>query len=142
MTESGSMVLRGGRQGTLSGVRRLLVGVGCLLLFGACEPAEQRTGSVDPETAGRDLTPAAQAVLDSANTAFTDADLDRALVLYERVTTMAPDNPAGWFGVFMVHDARGDGTAARAALERARESAPRASLLREPDSLPDAPDGG
>jgi hypothetical protein len=142
MIGSARALPRVGGAGTVSGVRRVVAGVGCLLLLGACEPAEQSTGSVDPETAGRDLAPAAQAVLDSANSAFTDADLDQALVLYERVTTMAPDNPAGWFGVFMVHDARGDATAAQAALERARESAPRASLLRGSDSLPDGPDGG
>lgn len=106
-----------------------------LLVAAGCAPDDQRTDTLDPTTAGRDLTPAAQAQLDSGNTAFGEEDYEVALAHYERVTELAPGHASGWFGIFMVYDATGDSAGADSAIARARSIAPGASLIR--DTLPD-----
>jgi predicted TPR repeat methyltransferase len=63
--------------------------------------------------------------LDSANAAFEADDFEGALRHYQAVTEGAPGVAAGWFGMYMVHDARGEEAAAAEALARARELAPR-----------------
>jgi len=57
--------------------------------------------------------------------------MDAALVHFTRVTELMPDDPTGWFGIYMVHDARGDQTAAASAMEMAQSRAPGASLIRD-----------
>ena len=69
------------------------------------------------------------AQLDSGSARFRADDFAAALVHYERVTEMVPDAAAGWFGVYMAHQALGDVEAAREALERAQGAAPGATLI-------------
>ena len=114
----------------------------CLILFGtaACSD-DQRTGSVDPATAGRDLDPAVVVQLDSGNAAFRRGAHEAALRHYDQVTDLAPDAAAGWFGLYMAHQAMGNAAAADSALGRARTVAPGASLLRvRPQDTLSAPD--
>ncbi|UCC26252.1 MAG: hypothetical protein JSU98_03940 [Gemmatimonadales bacterium] len=102
------------------------------LSLGACSPPDdQRTDTLDPTTAGRDVTAEARAQLDSGNAAFRARDLDAALVHFTRVIELMPDDPTGWFGVYMVHDARGNHAAADSAMTIARSLAPGASLIRD-----------
>ena len=95
----------------------------------ACRPDDQRTDSLDPNTAGRTLTPAAAAQLDSGNAAYRMELYESALRHYSRVTELAEDEASGWFGLFMAHTAMGNDSAAAASLERARDIAPGASLI-------------
>ena len=106
---------------------------GALLLSGCVGPPDdQRTDSVDPETAGRaDLSEVSMARLDSGNVAFRAGDLEAALAHYTAVSLDSPESPSGWFGLYMVHQQLGDVDAAEAALERARDLAPGASLIRD-----------
>ncbi len=107
-----------------------MLGVGSL---GACRPDDQRTDSVNPETAGRTgLSDATVAQLDSGNSAYSDHSYEAALRHYVRVTEMAPDQPTGWFGIYMAQHALGNIPAADSALERAQDLAPGASLIRPP----------
>jgi Flp pilus assembly protein TadD len=96
----------------------------------ACRPDDQRTESVDPAALLASLDVAVVAALDSGNAAFRAGDLEGAARHYRRVTESAPETAAGWFGLYMVEQARGNEQAAEAALERARGVAPGASLLR------------
>ena len=107
------------------------------LALAACPPEDQRTDSVDPATAGRDLSDEARAQLDSGNAAFRAGDHQVALDHFIRVTELAPDDATGWFGVYMAYDALGDRAGADSALDRARNVAPGASLLR--DTVGDVP---
>ena len=75
------------------------------------------------------LPPELVAHLDSGSAAFRADDYDEALRHYEAVIEIDDGLAAGWFGVFMVHNARGDEAAAAEALERARELAPGASII-------------
>ena len=110
----------------------LLSGVLVILSLTACAPPDdQRTDTLDPTTAGQGLSAEARVQLDSGNTAFRAGDMNAALVHFTRVTELMPDDPTGWFGVYMVHDARGDQTAAESAMEMARSRAPGASLIRD-----------
>jgi tetratricopeptide (TPR) repeat protein len=100
----------------------------------ACLPDDQRTDSVDPETAGRELSAEAMAQLDSGNVAYREGDYDGALAYYVRVTEMAPDDATGWFGIYMAQEALGNRAAADSAIAEARRRNPGASLIR--DTLP------
>ncbi len=97
----------------------------------ACLPDDQRTDSVDPETAGRELPPDAVAQLDSGNVAYREGDYDGALQYYVRVTEMAPDDATGWFGIYMAQQALGNAAAADSAIAEARRRNPGASLIRD-----------
>ena len=106
-------------------------------------PDDQRTDSVDPEAARRDLDPAAVAQLDSGNAAYRRGSSEVALRHYVRFTELEPDEAAGWFGLYMAHQALGNASAADSALARARDVAPGASLLRvRPEDTAQAPGGG
>ena len=110
----------------------LLTGTLMTLVLSACSPPDdQRTETLDPATAGQELTAEARVQLDSGNAAYRAGDLDAALVHFTRVTELMPDDPTGWFGVYMVYDARGDQTAADSAIAEARSRAPGASLIRD-----------
>ena len=99
-------------------------------------PEDQRTGTLDPATAGRDLTGEARVQLDSGNAAFRARDYEGALVHFTRVTEMVPDDATGWFGIFMAQDALGNKAAADAAIAEAQSRARGASLIR--DTLEDS----
>lgn len=103
-----------------------------LAALAACTPDAERTDSLDPEHVLQDresLPPEVTAHLDSGTVAFRDDDFDAALLHYERAVEMAPDFGAAWFGVYMVESARGNVEAAEAALSRAQETMPGATLL-------------
>jgi len=102
----------------------------------ACRPDDQRTDTLDPQQgmqSRENMPPAALAQLDSGTTAFRADDYEAALRHYTRVTEIAPDMGAGWFGVYMAADALGDMERAEAALERARSIVPGATLLHDGD---------
>ena len=97
----------------------------------ACLPDDQRTDSVDPETAGRGLSADAMAQLDSGNVAYRAGDFEGALTFYVRVTEIAPDDATGWFGIYMAQEALGNRAAADSAIAEARKRNPGASLIRD-----------
>jgi tetratricopeptide (TPR) repeat protein len=104
----------------------------------SCRPDDQRTDQLDVTggaQARESMPPDAVAQLDSGSLAFRRDDFEAALAHYTRVTEVAPDFGAGWFGVYMAHDRLGNVEAAAAALERARGVVPGASLL-HPDTVP------
>ncbi|HSM06474.1 MAG TPA: hypothetical protein VK858_17765 [Longimicrobiales bacterium] len=111
--------------------RRLLRVAVTALALGACTPDDQRTDSLDPTTAGRDIPGAALAQLDSGNAAFRAADYEGALAHYRRVTEIVPDDATGWFGIYMAQEALGNTAAADSAIEEARKRNPGASLIRD-----------
>jgi len=105
----------------------------------ACRPDDQRTDTLDPEQgmmAREDMPPAAVAQLDSGTAAFRADDFEAALRHYTRVTEIAPEIGAGWFGVYMAAEALGDMELAESAMERARGAVPGATLLHGGDSIP------
>lgn len=102
----------------------------------ACRPDDQRTDTLDPQQgmqSRENMPPAAVAQLDSGTTAFRADDFEAALRHYTRVTEIAPDMGAGWFGVYMAAQALGDMERAEEALERARSIVPGATLLHDGD---------
>lgn len=105
------------------------VAIGSAVLATACKPDDQRTDSLDPATAGRSLSPAAAAQLDSGNTAYRLDDFAGAVTHYERVTELAGSEATGWFGLFMAYTEMGNDSAAADALLQARNIAPGASLI-------------
>jgi uncharacterized membrane-anchored protein len=106
-----------------------LVGLGLSAACGSGEEAPVRDGGREAAEApvGRTEIPSELLVrLDSANAAFEADEFEAALRHYRAVAEGAPEVAAGWFGIYMVHDARGEEAAAAEALARAREMAPRA----------------
>jgi len=112
---------------------RIVIAGALVLLWGsACSPPEdQRTDSVDPATAGREVAGEARIQLDSGNAAFRAGDYAGALSHFTRVTELLPEDATGWFGVYMAHDAMGNQAAADSAIAQARGRAPGASLIRD-----------
>lgn len=106
----------------------------------SCRPDDQRTDDLDPTGGAQardNMPPEAVVQLDSGSVAFRLDDYDAALTHYTRVTELAPDFGAGWFGVYMAHRELGNVDAAAAALQRAQSIVPGASLLYE-----ESPDTG
>lgn len=106
-----------------------------------CRPDDQETGSVTPEAvreARSELPAQVLAHLDSGNARYEDHDYQAALEHYRAVVDGAPDAAAGWFGIYMAQLALGNTAAADSAMERARDLAPGASLIRPttPDTTP------
>jgi tetratricopeptide (TPR) repeat protein len=102
----------------------------------ACRPDDQRTDTLDPQQgmqSRENMPPAALAQLDSGTAAFRADDYEAALRHYTRVTEIAPDMGAGWFGVYMAAEALGDVERAEESLERARSIVPGATLLHDGD---------
>ena len=98
----------------------------------SCRPDDQRTDTLDPHDGmqARELmAPDVVAQLDSGTAAYRADDFRASLRHYTRVTELDPDVGAGWFGVYMAQHALGDAEAAQAALERARNIAPGATML-------------
>lgn len=113
----------------------------CGLLFSGCGEEDQRTDTVTPadmRQAREALDPRLVARLDSGNAAMRARDPAKALEHYREATAIDPESAAAWFGVYMAAGALGEEVEAGAALERARELEPRASLL-DPDTLEGAP---
>ena len=103
-----------------------------VIAAGACSPPDdQRTETLDPTTAGREISGEARIQLDSGNAAFRAGDYQQALIHFTRVTEIEPGDATGWFGVYMAHDAMGNQAAADSAIARARSEAPGASLIRD-----------
>lgn len=128
-------------------MRRRIGGFAVLVLaasIGGCAepPDDQRTDTLDPNAPARAaLSEAALAQLDSGNAAYRAAAYEGALRHYRSVVEEAPDQPTGWFGLYMAHHALGNLAQADSALERARAVAPGASLMRPgPDDT--LPEGG
>lgn len=103
-----------------------------------CRGDDQETGSIraeDVRQARSSLAEPVRAHLDSGNLAFRAGDLDAARRHYEAARDADPGAAAPWFGLFMVEREDGDTAAARAAIDRARELAPGATLM-HPDQPP------
>ncbi len=109
-------------------------GVLAMLLLAGCLPEDQRTGSIDADTWAEvqaAYTPEVKAQIDSANVAYKAAEYPVALAHYQKALELDAEVAAAWFGVYMAEHAMGNLEAADAALERARELLPGASLLEE-----------
>ncbi|MBT8334983.1 MAG: tetratricopeptide repeat protein [Gemmatimonadetes bacterium] len=140
--------------GVLGFTRRVLpvMAIGAVMAAAACLPDDQRTDSIEPGVTGRaELSAETLAQIDSGNAAFRRDDFETAIARFQEATQSAPDDPTGWFGLYMAHTATGDAAAADDALARARELAPGASLIRMPAegegggegaSQPDSAGGG
>ncbi len=131
-----------GRWTEMSTTRRIL-GLAALAAAVSCAPEDQRTETLDARAAMQERAnwpPAVVAQLDSGSAAFRARDLERALEHYTRVTEMEPEIGAGWFGVYMAQEALGAEAEAAAALERAQELVPSASMIHE-DGSGDGGDG-
>lgn len=118
--------------------RHAVTGVLVLAAALSCRPDDQRTDTLDPEAGMQtreQLPHEVVAQLDSGTAAFRADDFERALTHYRRVTELAPDFGAGWFGMYMAEQALGRPEAAEAALERARGVVPGATLLHNGDTL-------
>jgi tetratricopeptide (TPR) repeat protein len=104
-----------------------------LLAAGGCRrDDDQRTATIDVETMrqARDaLDPAALERIDAGNAAYREGRFEEALADYREATRIEPDAAAAWFGVYMAELSLGNAQGAEAALRRARETAPRASLV-------------
>lgn len=126
------------------------VAAGVALAAVACQlPDDQRTDSIEPGVSGRaDLSPETLAQIDSGNVAYRRGDYQAAADLFGQVTLSAPDDPTGWFGLYMAYTALGNAQGADSALAQARELAPGASLIRLPEggeaggTPPDTAGGG
>lgn len=117
----------------LFGVLGVLGALG--VLAAACDPGDQRTGTIDlegPSTRAQ-LPEEMVAQLDSGSAAFREEDFEAARMHYERATEMQPDQPSGWFGLYMAHRAMGDMDAAEEALSEVRALVPGASIVHPRD---------
>lgn len=117
--------------GSIAGAVALLLLVG---IQPGCVPEDQRTGTVTEETwteVRQAYDPAVQAQIDSANAAYSAGDYPTALLHYNRALEVDDGVAAAWFGVYMAHQAMGNMAEAEAALERAQDLRPGASLIRE-----------
>lgn len=106
--------------------------VAAMMVVG-CVPADQGTDAIDmqaAEAARAALDAETVAQLDSGNVAFRARDMDQAIRHFRRVTELAPDLAAGWFGLYMTETIRGNTEAADSAFQRAQELAPGAPLHR------------
>lgn len=106
-----------------------------LALMVACRPDDQRTDSVefDAVRRAREEWPAGVAAqVDSGNAAYRAGSLDVASNHFRRAVELGPSIAAAWFGLYMAEHARGNLAAADSALDRARDLAPGASLIRPP----------
>ncbi len=105
----------------------------------SCRPDDQRTDTLDPHQGMQlreQMDPAVLAQLDSGTAAYRADDFEASRRHYVRVTELDPSLGAGWFGLYMAEDALGNEEAATAALERARDIVPGATMLHNGGSLP------
>ncbi len=111
------------------GLRRLALLLLSAMAVGACRPDDQRTDTIDPAAARAELSAATLAQIDSGNAAYRRGDYEGAVAAFGEVTVSAPDDPTGWFGLYMAHQSLGQAAAADSALDKARSLAPGASLI-------------
>jgi tetratricopeptide (TPR) repeat protein len=93
---------------------------------------DQRTGTMtaeDVREARLALAPDVVAQLDSGNLAYSAEDYEGALRHYQTAARLDETSPAAWFGIYMAESARGNTEEAEAAIRRAHELAPEATLL-------------
>lgn len=93
---------------------------------------DQETGTVERETveqARQDLSPEAEARLDSGNAAYREERYQEALDHYQAVVRLSEGAAAGWFGIYMAELAMGNVAAADSAMARARALAGGATLI-------------
>ena len=117
--------------------RHVITALLVLAASASCRPDDQRTDTLDANQGMQEreqLPPAAVAQLDSGTEAYRADDFESALRHYARVTELAPEAGAGWFGVYMAAEAMGDSVRAAEALERARAIVPGATLLHEEET--------
>jgi tetratricopeptide (TPR) repeat protein len=104
-----------------------------LVALPGCRRADdQRTETIDAAAvreAREALDPIVVAQLDSGNVAFREQRYPDALAFYREAARRDPDAAAAWFGVYMAELALGNAAAAEEALRRARDVAPRATLV-------------
>lgn len=121
-------------------MKRILLLSAAVLSLAGCRPDDQRTESIDPraQETRAEMSPQAVAQLDSGNTAMRAEDYEGALAHYREVVALEPEQASGWFGLFMAHNALGNGAAADSALQRAQGLVPGASLMHPTarDTLP------
>lgn len=122
-------------------MRRIWVAalIGAATMMTACredQGDDQMTGSVTPADVqqARAGWPDGLAVaVDSGNALFRAKDYDGALVQFQEATRIAPEVTAGWFGIYMTEQARGNIPAADSAMARVQQLSPGATLL-HPDT--------
>jgi len=103
----------------------------------ACRPDDQKTATIDTDAAKNAraaLPPELAMHLDSGNAAFRRKDYGNAKVHYQAATRLDADQPAGWFGIYMVELANGNNGAAQRALRRAQKLVPGATLIHPRDT--------
>ncbi len=128
----GSNALRWGRVAAL---------LAALTAVGACRPDDQRTDSIDLDAARQQReswAPELATHIDAGNDAIRSDSFDVAREHFLAATTVAPDVAAGWFGLYLAEQGRGDNEAAMEALGRAQSIASGASLIhpQRRDSVP------
>lgn len=97
---------------------------------------DQQTGSVraeDVQRAREALSPEVREHLDAGNEAYREARYPQALEHYRQAAELDEHAAAAWFGIYMAESALGNAEAAEAAIQRAREAAPGATLV-EPET--------
>lgn len=94
---------------------------------------------IDAPTGTVPLSAAAQALLDSGNTAFRVKDFDGALAYYHKASLTNPTHAAPWFGTYMVGKAMNNAALADSALRMVRERAPEMQPHPGTPSIPDMP---
>jgi tetratricopeptide (TPR) repeat protein len=112
--------------------RRAVVVLLAAALIGCQRADDQRTEAIDPQTirqARETLDPVVVTQIDSGNAAYRERRHEDALRFYREAARLDPDAAAAWFGVYMAELALGNAPAAEDALRRARDAAPRASLV-------------
>jgi len=113
-------------------LRKVSVVLFAAMLAAGCRDDDQRTDSADPAAAMQlraNWSPEAVAHLDAGNEAIRADSFDVARIHFLAVTVAEPEIAAGWFGLYLAEQGLGDGEAAGAALERARELAVGANLI-------------
>jgi tetratricopeptide (TPR) repeat protein len=93
---------------------------------------DQRTETITPESmeqARANWPDGLGAVIDSGNAAYSAQNYADAARLYRRATDIGPQITAGWFGLYMAEQARGNIVAADSAMQRAQQLAPGATLI-------------
>lgn len=122
---------------------RVLLALSIGAALGACRPTgdDQETGSISREDvveARRELSPEVTAALDSGNILYRAKDYAAAREQYAAAAQAGEDVAAAWFGLYMAELALGNTEAAEAAMDRAQDLAPGASLIHQTptDSTP------
>ena len=112
--------------------RTALIALMLALAAGCSPPDDQETGSISDDQVRQTREQLPQelvAALDSGNAAYRRGDYAQALEAYEEAVQIDEDVAAGWFGVYMAHQALGNTAAADSAMLRAQDLAPGASLI-------------